>query len=120
MTKEQLAAAGLSIDENGNVVDRNGNIVDKDDLVTSPDGTVLSKKALASRGLSVNENGEIVDENGVVLSEAEVAAVAEQMVILGDDGSGDRYKLIIGGGSENGQAKTFDIQIRTQVLPEEE
>ncbi|NKB38270.1 MAG: Flp pilus assembly protein CpaB [Gammaproteobacteria bacterium] len=112
LSKEQLAAAGLSVDENGNIVDRNGNIVDKDDLVTGPDGTILSKKALAEKGLSVNAKGEIVDANGVVLSDAEVAAVAEDMVILGSGGAG-RFNLIIGGASEDGVAKSLDVDIQS-------
>lgn len=114
MTKQQLADAGLSLDENGNVVDRNGNIVDKSDLITGPDGTILSKKALAEKGLSVNEKGEIVDANGVVLSNAEIAAVAEDMVILGSGGRG-RFNLIIGGASEDGVAKSLNVNIESDT-----
>lgn len=111
MSKEQLAAAGLSVDENGNIVDKHGNIVDPDDLVTGPDGTILSKKALAERGLKVNENGEIVDAEGNVLSDAEIAAVAKEMVITGTVDAG-KYTLIIGGASEDGVAKSSTVTVR--------
>jgi Flp pilus assembly protein CpaB len=118
MTKAQLAAAGLSINENGQVVDKNGNVVDLDDLITSPDGTVLSKKALAAKGLSVNEKGEIVDAEGNVLSETEIAAVAEDMIILGAS-KGGRFQMIIGGASEDGVAKSQNVSIKKETAAEE-
>jgi Flp pilus assembly protein CpaB len=118
MTKAQLAAAGLSINENGQVVDKNGNVVDPDDLITSPDGTVLSKKALAAKGFSVNEKGEIVDAEGNVLSETEIAAIAEDMVILGA-GKGGRFQLIIGGASDKGVANSRNVPIKKETTTEE-
>ncbi len=87
-------------------------------MITSADGTVLSKKALAAQGLSVNENGEIVDENGVVLSSEEIAAVAENMTILGA-GKGGRFQLSIGGASEDGVAKSLDVSINKEAPAEE-
>jgi hypothetical protein len=108
MTKEQLAAAGLKINENGELVDRNGNVVDPNDLITSADGTVLSKKALAQAGYSVNEQGEIVDSTGRKLSAEEIAKAAEQMVIVGDVDE-TKYDLVVGGSSEDGVAKTRTV-----------
>ena len=39
LTKEQLAAAGLSVNENGEIVDANGKVVAASDIVIAKDGT---------------------------------------------------------------------------------
>lgn len=64
------AAAGATIDENGNWVSADGTVINKDDLVISDNGTVTTKsgKLLAAEGISINENGEYVDANGNVVT----------------------------------------------------
>ena len=57
MSAEQLAAAGLTVNENGELVDANGNIVDPNDLVVTSDGRVLNKKELEKAGFTVNASG---------------------------------------------------------------
>ena len=68
LTKEQLAAAGLKVNEKGQIVDKNGNVVDPKDVVVASDGSVINKQELAKAGLAVNENGQIVDANGNVVA----------------------------------------------------
>ena len=68
------AAAGATIDENGNWVSADGTVVKKEDLVVSDNGTVTTKsgKLLAAKDVRVNEKGEFVDENGNVLRPQDV------------------------------------------------
>ncbi|RME32710.1 MAG: Flp pilus assembly protein CpaB [Gammaproteobacteria bacterium] len=80
LSKEQLAAAGLRVNENGEIVDASGKVVNPDDLVVGADGKILSKAQLAAAGLSVNENGEIVDADGNVIDPAEVVVGADGAV----------------------------------------
>lgn len=63
------AAAGATIDENGNWVSADGAVIKKEDLVLSDDGTITTKsgKLLAAKGLTVNENGDFVDADGNVV-----------------------------------------------------
>jgi len=68
------AAAGATIDENGNWVSADGTVIRKEDLVISDNGTVTTKsgKLLAAKDVRVNEKGEFVDENGNVLRAQDV------------------------------------------------
>ena len=79
--KEAAAAAGATIDENGNWVSADGTVIDKNDIVISDDGTVTTKsgKLLAKKGMTVNENGEFVDADGNVVA-------AENVVVQTADG----------------------------------
>lgn len=67
--KAAAAAAGATIDENGNWVSADGTVIDKNDLVIGDDGTVSTKtgKLLAKEGMTLNENGEFVDADGNVV-----------------------------------------------------
>jgi len=64
MAREQLVAAGLTVNENGQILDKDGKVVDPKDIVIAADGTVMTKQQLAAAGLTVNESGQIVDKNG--------------------------------------------------------
>jgi len=68
--KKAAAAAGATIDENGNWVTADGRVIKGDDIVISADGTVTTKggELLGAKGISVNANGEYVDENGNVIN----------------------------------------------------
>ncbi len=72
MSKEQLAAAGLHVNEKGQLVNENGEVVDPSTLVIGTNGQVMTKEQLAAAGLHVNENGEIVNANGEVVDPAEL------------------------------------------------
>ncbi|MEX2524208.1 MAG: Flp pilus assembly protein CpaB [Gammaproteobacteria bacterium] len=114
MTRQQLAEAGLSVNENGQIVDRNGNVVDPDDLITTKDGKVMSRKQLQSAGLKVNSKGEIVDADGRVLSSDEVEQVAKTVPIGGAGAAAFTYQMIIGGSSEDGVAKKTTVAVDQQ------
>lgn len=81
MTKEQLAAAGLTVNESGQIIDKNGNVVDAADVVLTADGKVMTKKQLEASGLSVNDAGEIVDANGKVVSANDVVVTEDGTVL---------------------------------------
>jgi len=68
------AAAGATIDENGNWVSADGTVIKKEDLVVSDNGTVTTKSGelLGAKDVRVNEKGEFVDENGNVLRPQDV------------------------------------------------
>ena len=80
MSAEQLAAAGLTVNENGELVDANGNIVDPNDLVVTSDGRVLNKKELEKAGFTVNASGQIVDADGNVVSPDDLVMTADGRV----------------------------------------
>ena len=67
--RKAAAAAGATIDENGNWVTADGKVINKDDIVISENGTVTTKggQLLGAKGITMNENGEYVDENGNVI-----------------------------------------------------
>jgi len=79
--QDQLAAAGLSVNENGQIVVKDGNIVDPADLVVAADGTVMTKAQLAAAGLSVNASGQIVDKNGNIVSASDLVVAADGSVM---------------------------------------
>ena len=81
VSREQLAAAGYTVNENGQIVDKNGNVVDPKDIVVSSDGTVMTRQQLAAAGLSVNESGQIVDKNGNVVSANDVVVTKDGTVM---------------------------------------
>ncbi len=81
LSKEQLAAAGLRVNEKGEIVDENGNVVDPSDIVVGANGKVMTKAQLAAAGLSVNENGEIVDASGKVVNPDELVVSADGKVL---------------------------------------
>ncbi len=81
MDRDQLAAAGYSVNENGQIVDKNGNVVDPNDIVVAPDGTVMTKQQLAAAGLTVNESGQIIDKDGNVIDVNDVVVAADGSVV---------------------------------------
>jgi pilus assembly protein CpaB len=81
MLRKAAAAAGATIDENGNWVASDGTVISKDNLVVGENGTVTTKggQLLASNGVSMNANGEYVDANGNV--------IPPDQIIVNPDGS---------------------------------
>jgi pilus assembly protein CpaB len=77
----QLAAAGLRVNENGQVVDASGKVVDPKQLVVTADGKVLNREQLAAAGLAVNAAGQIVDANGNVVSAADIVTTRDGRVL---------------------------------------
>lgn len=107
------AAAGATIDENGNWVSADGTVINKNDLVISDDGTVTTKsgKLLAKEGMTVNENGEFVDASGnVVKAENVVVQTADGRFVDGNGNEIPSDELIVGA---DGTVKTKD-----QILAE--
>ena len=82
--REQLAASGFTVNENGQIVDKNGNVVDPKDIVVSADGTVMTRQQLAAAGLTVDKNGQIVDKNGKVVSANDVVVLPDGSVMTKD------------------------------------
>ena len=76
--KKAAAAAGMTIDENGNYVDADGNIIAKEDLIFNADGSVTTKQAMMeAAGYTLNENGEYVDKNGNVIDPDDIVVNAD-------------------------------------------
>ena len=76
--RKAAAAAGLTIDENGNYVDANGNIIAKEDLIFNADGSVTTKQALMeAAGYTLNEDGQWVDKYGNVVDPDDVVVLAD-------------------------------------------
>ena len=133
--KKAAAAAGLTIDENGNYVDANGNIIAKEDLIFNADGSVTTKQALMeAAGYTLNEDGQWVDKDGNVVDPDDIVILADG-TIMTKDGKiisgpealeallGKRpISLIIGGSSTDGKAKRVNLPIESvgQILSEDE
>ncbi len=81
VSAQQLAAAGYSMNENGQIVDKDGNVVKPEDLVIAADGTVMTKQQLAAAGLSVNESGQIVDKDGNIVDVNDVVVAADGTIM---------------------------------------
>jgi pilus assembly protein CpaB len=81
MSREQLAAAGLTVNADGQIVDKNGKVIDPANMVVTADGRVLDKAALAAAGLSVNASGQIVDKDGNVVSAEDIVVTADGKVV---------------------------------------
>ncbi len=96
LSEEQLAAAGLSVNEHGQIVDKDGNIIDPDNIVVASDGSVMTKEQLADAGLSINENGEIVDSNGNVVDKNDLITSANGEVLSRKQLAADGIKVASG------------------------
>ncbi len=81
MNREQLAAAGITVNAQGQLVDKSGRVIDPKDVVVTADGRVLQKSALAAAGLSVNASGQLVDKNGKVVAADAVVSTADGKVM---------------------------------------
>lgn len=81
ISREQLAAAGYTVNEDGQIVDKDGNIVDPNDLVIAADGSVISKQQLAAAGLTVNANGQVIDKDGNVVDVNDVVIASDGTVM---------------------------------------
>ncbi len=98
ISKEALAAAGLRINENGEIVDKDGNIIDPNDVVVASDGSVMTKEQLAAAGLSLNENGEIVDGSGNVVNKNDLITSANGEILSKKELEKSGYRV-----NENGE-----------------
>lgn len=81
LSAEQLAAAGYTVNENGEIVDKDGNVINPEDIVIAADGTVMTKQQLAAAGLSVNASGQIIDKDGNVVDVNDVVVAADGTVM---------------------------------------
>ncbi len=81
MNREQLEAAGLTVNDKGELVDKDGNVVDPNDLLVTADGRVVSKKDLEGSGFSVNASGQIVDANGNIVDADDLVVGADGRVL---------------------------------------
>jgi pilus assembly protein CpaB len=81
ISRDELEAAGYTVNENGQILDSNGNVVNPSDLVVSKDGTVMTKQQLAAAGLTVNDSGQIVDRDGNVVSANDVVVTSDGSVV---------------------------------------
>ncbi len=81
ISREKLAAAGYSVNEDGQIVDKDGNIIDPNDLVIAADGSVINKQQLAAAGFTVNASGQIVDKNGKVVDVNDIVIAADGTVM---------------------------------------
>ncbi len=98
MSKEQLAAAGYTLNENGEIVDKDGNVIDPGSLVVGANGEVMTKEQLAAAGFKVNENGEIVDANGNIVDPSNIVVSSDGTVITRDQLAAAGYSV-----NENGE-----------------
>lgn len=80
-SREQLEAAGYTINENGEIVDKDGNVVDPSDIM--------------------------IGANGKVLTDKEITQIADNQTIKGKDTLTGKYDYVIGGASEDGVAKAI-------------
>ncbi len=85
--RKAAAAAGATIDENGNWVTADGKVINKEDIIISANGTVTTKGGLllGAKGISVNENGEYVDANGNVIPPDQLVFNADGTVTTKDE-----------------------------------
>lgn len=100
---EQLAAAGLRVNENGQLVDASGKVVDPKNLLVGADGKILNREQLAAAGLTVNAAGQIVDKNGNVVSAADVIVTRDGRVLT-------KQQLAAAGLSVNANGEVVDAQ----------
>ena len=85
--RKAAAAAGATIDEDGNWVTADGTVIKKEDIVISENGTVTTKggQLLGAKGISMNENGEYVDANGNVIPPDQLVFNADGTVTTKDE-----------------------------------
>ena len=85
--RKAAAAAGATIDEDGNWVTADGKVIKAEDIIISDNGTVTTKSGqlLAADGITMNENGEYVDANGNVIPEDQLVFNADGTVTTKDE-----------------------------------
>ena len=81
VSRDQLAAAGYTVNEDGQIVDKDGNIVNPNDLVIAADGSIINKQQLATAGLTVNASGQIIDKDGNVVDVNDVVIASDGTVM---------------------------------------
>jgi pilus assembly protein CpaB len=85
--RKAAAAAGATIDENGNWVTADGKVIPADQIVVGPNGTVTTRdgKVLAAQGIRVNEKGEYVDASGKVIPPGDIVVNPDGSVTTKDE-----------------------------------
>jgi len=141
LQREALAKQGDHLDKTGNIVDAQGNPVSAKDLVTvAKDGTVRTKDGTVLEGVHVGKDGKLYSADGKPLSAADIlqrealaatptrkdeilkgvtatpakdftAALTARGQVRTDDQTGPYEVEYIIGGSANGVATTFQVQV---------
>ncbi|MCG8380158.1 MAG: hypothetical protein MI865_11885, partial [Proteobacteria bacterium] len=131
--EKAMREAGYTKNENGEWVDANGNVVDPGNLTVGPNGEIVNiEQAMLNAGYTKNANGEWVDANGNVVDpgnltvgpNGEIVDAAGNVIATTTDseleilqsiedflGGGAPIKLIIGGSSSDGKAKTVELPV---------
>jgi pilus assembly protein CpaB len=128
--REAAEKAGATIDENGNWVTASGEVIKAEDINISSNGTITTSdgQLLAANGLTVDENGNFVDENGNIVSQEQIQTLANVAISEANEETDDLeesirqqlesqlnnyVRLIIGGSSEDGVAKTSLMPVQS-------
>ena len=78
--RKAAAAAGATIDADGNWVTKDGVVIKKEDISVSANGSVTAKgQLLASNGITLNKDGQYVDADGNV--------IPPDQIVVNPDGS---------------------------------
>jgi pilus assembly protein CpaB len=115
----KVNASGCLIGEDGSVMTADGQLlqgvaVDEDDNVYGPDG-----KLITDCNLTVSSDGTVRDSSGNIVSEVTSEPLgtddfsSEQLLDYVKENKVFSIKLILGGESEDGKAKTVDLPVET-------
>ena len=144
-----LASRGFTAGKDGTVIGRDGHVYQAKDLVTvGPDGVVRSKDGTVIAGAYVDKDGNLRNKDGSLLTAQDVVAGSGAAKARDGnrllDGVTGRYdptfaqgigqappgqlggyipyevEYIVGGGSSNGNATTFKVQVEEGQAPKDQ